>query len=347
MPTYFRASRMMLFCAVCVCGLFIYKKTAEEGSLRALKYTSREKALAILWQEELRTKLGRLLKMEDLLSRSAENSLNPKTLSSEDKGKYVLHEMEINSTPTRRIKIVLTLPADRKGPFPAVLCIAGHGGSRHTCYQQAKGYFSFAKTLAGTGYVTISTAVSQHKVYEEGRTLMGERLWDLMRCVDFLTSLKEVDSRRIGCAGKSLGGEMAMWLGAMDERVQATVSSGFLTRMDQMEKGHCMCWKFLGLRVLVDFSDIYSLIAPRALLCQNGLKEPSSQFPVAIAREALKEIRVIYQDFEQPKNLAFVAHKGGHVFDVPSLLTFLDEHLGGRKNGAQPPAPADADKPRR
>ena len=55
---------------------------------------------------------------------------------------------------------------------------------------------------------------------EKDRTLMGERLWDLMRCVDLLLSLEDkVDRGRIGCTGLSLGGEMAMWLGAMDSRV--------------------------------------------------------------------------------------------------------------------------------
>ncbi len=176
---------------------------------------------------------------------------------------------------------------------------------------------------------------------------MGERLWDLMRCVDFLTSLEEVDPRRIGCLGNSLGGEMVMWLAAMDERVKATVSSGFLTKMDQLETNHCMCWKIPGLRELVDFSDIYSLIAPRALLCQNGLKEPPSQFPVSIAREAVKEVELIYRDFEQPTNVALVAHEGGHEIHLPSLLMFFEKHLDRRKNEAQPSASPNVDKPRR
>ena len=120
-----------------------------------------------------------------------------------------------------------------------------------------------------------------------------------------------------------------MWLGSVDERVQATVSSGFLTKMDQMERNHCMCWKLPGLRELVDFADIYSLIAPRALLCQNGLKEPPSQFPVPIARDALAEIAVIYRDFGVSENLVFVAHEGGHVLDMPSLLAFFQKRLGG------------------
>jgi len=46
---------------------------------------------------------------------------------------------------------------------------------------------------------------------------MGERLWDAMRCIDYLESLSQIDKKRIGCAGLSLGGEITMWLGAMDQ----------------------------------------------------------------------------------------------------------------------------------
>jgi esterase/lipase len=177
------------------------------------------------------------------------------------------------------------------------------------------------------GYVTISTTVSQHELYEKGRLLMGERLWDLIRCVDYLQSMPEVDHRRIGCAGLSLGGEMAMWLGAMDERIAAAVSAGFLTTMDHMEQNHCMCWKFEGLRELVDYADIYSLIAPRPLQCQNGMLEPASQFYVPLARQAMEEIRTIYKDLGKPENVVLDVHEEAHVIDLPGLLYFFEKHL--------------------
>ena len=156
---------------------------------------------------------------------------------------------------------------------------------------------------------------------------MGERLWDCMRCVDYLVSLSCVDPARIGCAGLSLGGEMTMWLGAIDTRISAVVSAGFLTFMDHMEKNHCMCWKFKGLRALVDFPDIYALTAPRPLQCQNGLKEPPSQFNVPLARRALAEILVTYKDLKQPENLVLDVHEEGHVIDLPALLSFFEKHL--------------------
>ncbi|MCX5647665.1 MAG: acetylxylan esterase [Planctomycetota bacterium] len=294
----------------------------------SMKYASTSPQMALAWQKELRSKLAVLLKVDDLIARKTAIPFQSKVISTVRREKYVFQDLEINSTAGRRIQVAMAVPTGLKGPFPAVVCIAGHHDTRLTCYEEGSGYFRLAHVLAEKGYVTICIRVSQHEVYEKDRTLMGERLWDLMRCLDLLASLEEVDRQRIGCAGLSLGGEMAMWLGAMDERVQAVVCAGFLTRMDQIERNHCMCWKFPGLREIADFSDIFSLIAPRALLCQNGLKEPQSQFPVSVAREALRDIEAAYKDFGKPENLSFVAHDGGHVFDLPSLMTFIEERLG-------------------
>jgi hypothetical protein len=250
--------------------------------------------------------------------------------------------LEIRSTPGRHIRIIVTVPTRQQGPCPAVVCIGGHGSDLYSPYDvntvakapaKAKAdriYRGFATVLAGKGYVTISTTVSRHEVREAGRLLMGERLWDLLRCVDYLESLPQVDQTRIGCAGLSLGGEMAMWLGAMDERIAATVSAGFLTNMDHMEQNHCMCWKFDGLRELVDYADIYCLIAPRPLQCQNGLLEPPSQFYVPLARAAMEEVRTIYRDLDRPENVVLDVHPEGHVIDLPGLLYFLDKHLHRR-----------------
>jgi len=298
-----------------------------EDTLRTMKYSSRSPEAAIQWQEEVRSKLFGLLKLDDLIASKTDNPLNSKEIHTEDKGAYFLKEIEINSTPGRRIRVFVTIPNKSSAPWPAVVCIHGHGGQSLTVYDKDSPYYGFADELASDNYVTIAGFVSQHEVYEEGMILMGERLWDLMRCVDYLESLKEVDNNRIGCAGLSLGGEMAMWLGGMDTRIKATVSAGFLTNMDHMEQDHCMCWKFPGLRTLVDYADIYALTAPRPLICQNGLKEPPSQFYVPLAREALKEIEPIYKDMGQPGNVQLLVHEEGHVVDIPSLMKFFKKQL--------------------
>jgi len=313
--------------------------TSSASELRTMKYAPRSAAEAKAWQTDVRARLFTALKLEDLVRDGKSITLDPKRLSSTDRGSYRVDEVEINSTAGRRIRIIVTTPALQNGPRPAVVCIGGHGSDLYSPYDantvakepaKAKAdriYRGFGTVLAAKGYVTVSATVSQHEVREAGRLLIGERLWDLMRCVDYLESLPQVDKARIGCAGLSLGGEMAMWLGAMDERIAATVSAGFLTNMDHMEKNHCLCWKFDGLRELVDYADIHALTAPRPLQCQNGLLEPPSQFYVPLARQAMEEVRTIYKDMDRPENVVLDVHREGHVIDLPALLYFLDKHL--------------------
>lgn len=294
-----------------------------EPRLRTMRYSPRSADQARAWQRELRQKLRELLKLQDVSS----EPLAPQVLKTEELPGHLLQEVELQATRKRRIKALVAIPRGVQPPYPAVVCIHGHGGNRQIVYDQTSVYRGFATRLAQTGYVTIATDVGRHEVYEPGRTLMGERLSDLMRCVDYLATMKEVGARRVGCAGLSLGGEMAMWLAAMDERIAATVSSGFLTTMDQMEQNHCMCWKLPGLRELVDFSDIYSLIAPRPLQCQNGLAEPPEAFVVPLAREAMREIDPIYRDLGAAGVAKLGIHREGHVIDLPSLLAFFSRHL--------------------
>ena len=300
---------------------------AADNAGRTMKYSSRSAADAVIWQKELRSELASLLKIDDLLASKQSIPLNPEVIFSEDKGAYRLQEVEFNSTANRRIRVFLTIPAKSKGVSPAVICIHGHIGKIGSVYEPGSIYKGFAAELASSNYVTIAPVVSQHEIYEKDRILMGERLWDLIRCVDYLESLSVVNKNLIGCAGLSLGGEMAMWLGAMDTRIKATVSSGFLTNMDQMEQNHCMCWKFNGLRDLVDWSDVYSMIAPRYLQCQNGMKEPSTDFTVPLAQEAMNGIKVIYGDFMKPENVSLDVHEGAHEIDLQSLLSFFNKYL--------------------
>jgi hypothetical protein len=293
------------------------------------------------WQGDLRAKLFKLLKLDDLVPNVDKIAFDVKETKTWEMPGFTVKELSIQSTATRKIDVIVTLPKDGRGPFPAVVCIGGHGSKMITPYTNGKAfgphkadkedgspiYKGFASELAKSGYVTISTLVSQHEVYEKDRSLMGERLWDLMRSVSYLESLPEVDKSRIGCGGLSLGGEMTMWLAAMDTRIAAADSDGFLTVMDQMEKGHCMCWKFDGLRELVDYADIYSLIAPRPLECQNGRKEGPGSFTPELAQKALSEIRPAYAAFGKGDNATLDVHDGAHEVDLPAILAFFKKNL--------------------
>lgn len=287
------------------------------------------------WQSKSRDLLFNLLKLTDLvkvniLSKDGKFGipLNTNVMNTIRQEKYTRYDIEINSTLTRRIQVILTVP-NENGRFPSIVCIHGHGThGRNRPYEIDSPFHGIAHILAENGYITIGTEIGQHEVYEEGRILQGERLWDLMRCVDYLMERPEVEQRKIGCIGLSLGGEMAMWLGAMDTRILAVVSSGFLTTVENMRKGHCACWEFPELTQNFDFADIFCLIAPRYLMCQNGEKEPEiGGFPVSIAKEAMNKIKRCYQQFSKEDNVILHIHKGGHEIEVKSCVKFFGSFL--------------------
>jgi Abhydrolase family len=284
------------------------------------------------WQAKSRTLLFKLLKLSDLEKKREESAtaipFNVKVLSTEDHKDYTLEEIEFDSTPTRRIKALITTPANAKDAAPAVVCIHGHGGNRRIVYDHSSLYRGFADELASHGYVTISTDVGQHEVYEKDRSLMGERLWDVLRCADYVSTLKNVDAERMGCAGLSLGGEMAMWLGGMDTRMKVTVSAGFLSSVDNLLNGHCQCWNFPGFTKNFGFCDIYSLIAPRPLLCQIGAKEKApGGFPPSIAHEAMASIQRAYGVYTLGNFAQLEIHPEGHIFEIVEGCKFIDDNL--------------------
>jgi len=81
-----------------------------------------------------------------------------------------------------------------------------------------------------------------------------------------------------------------------------------------------LCWKLPGLRELVDYADLYALIAPRPLQCQNGRREGPTDFWVPLARGAMEDVRQAYTDLGRPGNAELVIREGGHEIDLPSLL---------------------------
>jgi hypothetical protein len=294
---------------------------------RKFKATTEKDAHA--WQEESRKFLADALKLDGVPGTTKPLAFNEKLLRTSKQEEFTWSELELSATRGRRMKAVLTVPiADTPMKYPAVVCIHGHGGSRFIVYDPLSLYRGFATDLARRGCVTISVEVGQHQVYEEGRTLMGERLNDVVRCVDYLVGRPEVDADGIGCAGLSLGGEMAMWLGAMDTRVKATVSSGFLTTVANMRTGHCPCWDFPAFSENFDFADIYGLIAPRALLCQIGREERApGGFPVDVAEAAMADVRKVYAAFGKKDKPILDLHPAGHVYVNKTTIPFLDGEL--------------------
>ena len=115
-------------------------------------------------------------------------------------------------------------------------------------------------------------------LFASGITWPGVMLWDDIRTVDYFKTRPEVDAKRIGCVGLSVGGYRSFVLAALDERIQAAVDVGWMTSFGSQIKRHAvnsigLTFHIIGLYRYLDFPDLAALIAPRAVMVMNGSRD--------------------------------------------------------------------------
>jgi hypothetical protein len=297
------------------------------ATTRALRFQAATPAEARVWQQNARAKLTALMMGGQAPARLP---LDPRVVRHVDvpEGGYALEEITLQSLPDRRAHAWVARPREPKGKVGAVLAIHGHGGSGEEIVRGRSLYW-YGRALIDMGYVVIAPDVGQHELGHTNWTLMGERTWDALRCVDYLVTLPEVDPSRLAVAGLSLGGETTMYVAALDERLAVADSSGWLTTVTNMLNGHCPCFNFPGLAENFDFADIFACVAPRTLVCELGEGERApGGFPVAIGQQALEEIRAAYRVFGAESNLTLTVHSGPHVFSGADFFPRVQAALG-------------------
>lgn len=295
---------------------------ASDG-IRIMKFKAKTPEEAKKWQEQARMKLFEIMmggKKPD------KTKMNPVLIKREfiAESNCFIEELSLNSLPDRKVHAWLSIPKDvPEGGLPAILALHGHGGTGEQIIK-GQGLYWYGKHFIENGYVVASLDIGQHELQHKEWTLMGERTWDALTCLEYLCSRPEVDCNRIGTAGLSLGGETVMYVAALDERIKVAVSSGWLTTIKNMKDGHCPCWNSPGLEEHFDFSDIFACVAPRYLITQIGLQEKApGGFPITIAREAFREIQEAYRVFKAEDKCLLDIHPGGHVFVAEKPMEFF------------------------
>lgn len=152
-----------------------------------------------------------------------------------------------------------------------------------------------------------------------GFSLTALEIHDLTKLLDFVCGCAEVKKEdrgaAVGCAGFSGGGQYAMWLAAMDDRIRLAVVSGYVHGYyDSILECHlCPCNYAPGLWELGDISDICSLIAPRPLFVENGTQDIENG-PRGIAGPAMQvqRIRRAYALYDAQDSLYHFTPEGLH-----------------------------------
>ncbi len=157
-----------------------------------------------------------------------------------------------------------------------------------------------------------------------GRTLLGERVHDVMRAVSLLETLPEVDAERIGIMGNSGGGTASFYAAALDDRIGAVMPgcsvAPYADSIGTID--HCSDNYLPGAYVHFDMPDIAGLIAPRPLVLVSGADDPI--FPIEATRAAAAHIQRIYYSAGAPGNVRHVVGTGGHRFYREAWSEFVN-----------------------
>ena len=266
--------------------------------------------------------------------------LNSQIVSTESHEKCTIHKVIYHSREDTPIPAYLSIPKGVTAKTPAVLCIHGHVPDGKENVISGDGEFGapYGRDLAEQGVITLcpDNAGMGERAHPSGGCdflwrrlnylgydLTGYRVYDLMRGMDYLQSLPEVDEGRIGIAGLSGG----CWLGivhaALDERVCAAVLSGYFTTFAQTSWfGHCICHHPKGIGELCEMPDIAGLIAPRPIFVEWGTADVSR--PVHPAFEMAQQI---YRAANASDQITLQEFDAGHLFSGEQSLPWLVQTL--------------------
>lgn len=168
-----------------------------------------------------------------------------------------------------------------------------------------------------------------------GTTWMGVNYWDDSRCVDFLLSRPEVDPDRIGCTGLSGGGWRTNFLAALDARIKASVSVGWMTTGDHQQlynvAGAVGTFCLLpGVWDRLDIPDLAVMAAPGASLIVSAAED--RLFPPEGQLEAARQIAAGYSWAGYPDHMRFLHPPKPHCYDTDlqeQAMVWFGTHLQG------------------
>lgn len=240
----------------------------------------------------------------------------------------------------------LCIPKLQKEKYPLVICVQGHTRGMHVSLGEhvygdlddpegdeadyasqalEQGYAALCLEQRGMGERRTELEQKDDKGQTRchitsmnalllGRTMIGERCWDISRAIDLALTFPEIDGERIICTGNSGGGTATFYAAAYDERIKVAMPScAFCTFKDSIgAMNHCVCNFIPKIAEYMDMGDIAAAIAPRKLIVINGRMD--SIFPDHGVREGFDTVKKVYKSAGVPENCALTTGDGGHRY---------------------------------
>jgi dienelactone hydrolase len=250
---------------------------------RPVVYQNRPQLMADTSKQEQRQKLYQLLgKLPD-----RHRPISSKLISRQETDELIIEKLLLDLNGQELVPAYFTRPKGKTGRLPIVLFNHSHFGQ----YEVGKEEFvrgrpemqkpPYALALARAGYAGLcidSWCFGERQARKEldtfkemiwhGQVLWGMMVYDNLRALDYLETRTDVDAKRIGTMGMSMGSTMAWWLAALDERIKVCVDLCCLTDYQALiaAKGlglHGIYYYVPDLLTHFTTSSINELISPR------------------------------------------------------------------------------------
>jgi dienelactone hydrolase len=273
---------------------------------------------------------------------------------------YRREKIVFDSRAGASVLAYVLIPRQARPPTATMICVPGHGrgvddivgideqGRERTDKDGYQHDFAIQVAEAGMAAVAIEPMGFgcrrdpinaghglAHKACEPvagaalmvGQTLLGWRVWDIMRTIDYIATRPELDPARVGCMGISGGGTATLFATALEPRIRVALVSGYLnTFRDSIGSlAHCVDNYVPGILNWAEMHDVAGLIAPRPLFVESG--ERDNIFPVGASVESFKQVREIYEVFQAADRVEQEVFPGEHSFWGRQAIPFVARHL--------------------
>jgi dienelactone hydrolase len=321
-----------------------------------MTFQATNKADAELWQRQLRVKITELLGGIP----ASGGAVKAETTEVRDFPDYRRERLMFESKPGVGVQAYLLTPKSVAPPFKTVICVTGHGrgaddivaigedGKDRTGKPSYANDFAVQVVKQGMAAVAIEPMAfgcrrsaatklkgptvtdcqpSAGSALLLGETMIGWRVFDVMRTIDWIGARPELDSKRIACMGISGGGTCTQFAAALDTRIQAAMVSGYLNtfRDSIMSVPHCMDNYVPGILNWAENYDVAGLIAPRPFFSEGG--DQDHIFPVHATRAAFQKVKKVYEVFGVPELAQQEIFSGGHQFHGVQGIPFIKKSL--------------------
>lgn len=241
---------------------------------------------------ERRKQLFRLL--GDLPDR---RPISVETLRIEEREENIVETLLLDLNGHEKVPAYFVKPKKTEGPCPAVLFQHSHGGQ----YDRGKSELiegadylkapSFSDELTSLGYGVLAIdhwgfgdrrGKAESEIFKEmlltGKVMWGMMIYDSLSALDYMQSRSDVQPDRIGTIGMSMGGLLAWWTAALDDRIKvcvdlcSQVDHHVLIKTQNLDR-HGFYYYVPSLAKHFSASEIQSLIAPRPHLSLVGVHD--------------------------------------------------------------------------